>query len=675
MASEGDISSSGNGKVFDVVVVGTGLVESIVAAAAARAGKRVLHIDDNECYGGVWASLPLEDMEQRLTAPKETSPANNNNDNSTAATAGTTATTAPTAVNSEALAVHCTDSAAPLLHCHVDIRLPRTLEDAGCGSPPPCYRRRKTMKGHPATCYSPACRAYARKVAQADTWQQLLTASRRFNLDLSPKLCHAKGELVQLLIAANIGRYLDFRPVAATSMLLDGVLRQVPCSKQTLLLNTTISPRDKRSLVRFMQFCMEQGPQQPQTQPQGSDATAAAPAYDAASSFSQLMRSQFSLSDSLCAYVTHAIADVPADASASEGIAATRRYLMSLNVYGATPFIYPLYGFGEVTQAFCRLCAVFGGVYMLRTGLRALSVAEVQAQDASATATNADGAAVSAAATTTTTTAPSSTHTKRVVSVRLSDNEEYLCSAVVAPHHVLATVVDSGPQANSSYLVYHLKAVTSFADFGGAVQAISIPPLSSKAHPHAVTAMVFAPETYTIPEGRLHWHLFTRASPDAAPEDVRTALNNAFDAVCGSLKVHAAFYYAVPGPLPYNNSGSTADALPSGLAGVQGVFACSASPDSSICADEAVREAHALFARVLPGEEFLPAAPNPEDVVWDHQGDDNTEQQQGQEHQQSVVAQEQSASRETAAAETATTAAAAADVQSQNAAGPQESEI
>lgn len=30
---------------FDVIVVGTGIVESIISAAASRIGKRVLHID------------------------------------------------------------------------------------------------------------------------------------------------------------------------------------------------------------------------------------------------------------------------------------------------------------------------------------------------------------------------------------------------------------------------------------------------------------------------------------------------------------------------------------------------------------------------------------------------------------------------------------------------------
>lgn len=66
---------------FDLIVVGTGnqpkgfshfssipillefrlgLTESIIAAAASRVGKSVLHLDSNDYYGGFWASFNLE---------------------------------------------------------------------------------------------------------------------------------------------------------------------------------------------------------------------------------------------------------------------------------------------------------------------------------------------------------------------------------------------------------------------------------------------------------------------------------------------------------------------------------------------------------------------------------------------------------------------------------------
>ncbi|KAI0643601.1 FAD/NAD-P-binding domain-containing protein [Trametes meyenii] len=49
---------------FDVVVLGTGLSESITAAALSKAGFKVAHVDHNQYYGGDEASLTLDELVQ-----------------------------------------------------------------------------------------------------------------------------------------------------------------------------------------------------------------------------------------------------------------------------------------------------------------------------------------------------------------------------------------------------------------------------------------------------------------------------------------------------------------------------------------------------------------------------------------------------------------------------------
>lgn len=44
---------------FDYIIVGTGAVQSLVAAAISMAGHTVLHVDVNDYYGGSWASMSL----------------------------------------------------------------------------------------------------------------------------------------------------------------------------------------------------------------------------------------------------------------------------------------------------------------------------------------------------------------------------------------------------------------------------------------------------------------------------------------------------------------------------------------------------------------------------------------------------------------------------------------
>ncbi|KAH7875878.1 GDP dissociation inhibitor-domain-containing protein [Lentinula edodes] len=55
---------------FDVIVIGTGLTESITAAALAKAGFKVAHLDENVYYGGDEASLSLDEYIDWATQPK-----------------------------------------------------------------------------------------------------------------------------------------------------------------------------------------------------------------------------------------------------------------------------------------------------------------------------------------------------------------------------------------------------------------------------------------------------------------------------------------------------------------------------------------------------------------------------------------------------------------------------
>ena len=47
---------------YDVIIVGTGTVESLLAGACARAGRTVLHLDTHTHYGSRAASFTLKDF-------------------------------------------------------------------------------------------------------------------------------------------------------------------------------------------------------------------------------------------------------------------------------------------------------------------------------------------------------------------------------------------------------------------------------------------------------------------------------------------------------------------------------------------------------------------------------------------------------------------------------------
>jgi len=48
--------------VFDAIILGTGFTQTIVAAALARDGKTVLHLDENDYYGGESGAFGFKDL-------------------------------------------------------------------------------------------------------------------------------------------------------------------------------------------------------------------------------------------------------------------------------------------------------------------------------------------------------------------------------------------------------------------------------------------------------------------------------------------------------------------------------------------------------------------------------------------------------------------------------------
>lgn len=44
---------------------------------------------------------------------------------------------------------------------------------------------------------------------------------------------------------------------------------------------------------------------------------------------------------------------------------ALKLYGYSVDKYGKSPYLYPIYGLGGLPEGFSRLCAVHGGVFML----------------------------------------------------------------------------------------------------------------------------------------------------------------------------------------------------------------------------------------------------------------------------------------------------------------------
>lgn len=78
---------------------------------------------------------------------------------------------------------------------------------------------------------------------------------------------------------------------------------------------------------------------------------------------------KFDLEDNTVDFIGHAVAlytnDEFLSRPAIETVEKIRLYMDSIGRYGDSPFIYPIYGLGGIPEGFSRMCAIYGGTFML----------------------------------------------------------------------------------------------------------------------------------------------------------------------------------------------------------------------------------------------------------------------------------------------------------------------
>lgn len=178
----------------------------------------------------------------------------------------------------------------------------------------------------------------------------------------------ARGELVELLISSNICRYAEFRALDKIVTLLNGNLMAVPCSRADIFKNKNVNVVEKRLLMKTLGDCLN-----------ASDVAGADAEFKKfeGKTFREYLESK-RLTPNLIHYILYAIAMCDDRTSCEVGVKRTKQFLQSVGRYGNTPFLFPMYGCGEIPQCFCRLCAVFGGVYCLKRSIETIRIDEEQ---------------------------------------------------------------------------------------------------------------------------------------------------------------------------------------------------------------------------------------------------------------------------------------------------------
>eukprot|EP00824_Muranothrix_gubernata_P004249 TRINITY_DN15422_c0_g1_i1.p1 TRINITY_DN15422_c0_g1~~TRINITY_DN15422_c0_g1_i1.p1 ORF type:complete len:444 (-),score=95.95 TRINITY_DN15422_c0_g1_i1:37-1368(-) len=186
-----------------------------------------------------------------------------------------------------------------------------------------------------------------------------LGSTRDYNVDLIPKFIMAGGVLVKMLLHTRVTRYLDFKQVVGSYVCQGGNVHKVPATDGEALKSSLMGWLEKRKARNFFVFVQDFEEDQPSTH-KGLDLRKIP--------MREVFR-HFNLSDNTIDFIGHGLAlhrdDSYLNKPALETVLRVKLYADSLARYGKSPYIYPLYGLGELPQAFARLSAVYGGTYML----------------------------------------------------------------------------------------------------------------------------------------------------------------------------------------------------------------------------------------------------------------------------------------------------------------------
>lgn len=254
--------------------------------------------------------------------------------------------------------------------------------------------------------------------------EEIMQKERYFALDATPAFVLASGRAVQGMLASGVADYLEFKAIEGLYWLEnekggDGcpTLSRVPCSKNDVFGTKLLAPMEKRRLMKFIQLSMDYATKFMVTEEMardqeknaradgGEDVTNDLPESEVQSlnerhlnqgrslarpqnkavasgeiqlleqcinddtmGFGDFLEEKYKLSPKLRSIVRYALAweTETTGNSLADGMSTLRKHLQALGRYGTTAFLVPMYGSGELSQAFCRSAAVFGATYLLR---------------------------------------------------------------------------------------------------------------------------------------------------------------------------------------------------------------------------------------------------------------------------------------------------------------------
>ncbi len=632
---EPELDEEGLRQEYDCVILGTGLVECIVACALQRVGRSVLHLDPNDHYGMEGASLNFEDFLQRCQSGheeflKRASGPIQRDDERDMITPTATAAKGEFHLKSSYLGACSPGESIPaftgiprksrpcISSKHIWTKVSQKLHPACLGYIMDDISDLPREESGTSHSIHPVFHGYRQDHSMSP--HRAMFSSRTFTVDLVGRVCLAAGAAVTGMVNSDVGKYLEFKAVdgvyysAGTDQ---GGLLTVPSSKGGVFSSPHLGPLEKRSLMKFLQFALDRGQvaisgntraaitlnerdlgagrslRRPQNTGPGDTLSSidytqhdATPFHEYLASSRMGERLQNIIAHSLCflsgPFRPQEHSNVPV-ASTREALDRLSANIESIGRYGDTPFLAPMYGTGELGQAFCRMCAVWGGTYMLRRTVRNILLSP----DTSNCTTTDIGGVSNEDVSPVAVTGIIDENGKRIGCKGFVCNAEFWPNTPVHALHVTRISV-----CLKELLPAPLGIIVIPPDTAG----------TAAGNTNAVYCIQSGDATCVAPEGAFLLHLTTRVNSisSRAETDAACMLDKVFERLCndssnGNVDVQEIASATIVRPLyTLDPPNLPANVQLSGLVG------------HSIDVTESFERARNVFERLCPDEDFLP---------------------------------------------------------------------
>uniref|UniRef100_A0A803SUM7 Rab GDP dissociation inhibitor n=1 Tax=Anolis carolinensis TaxID=28377 RepID=A0A803SUM7_ANOCA len=167
----------------------------------------------------------------------------------------------------------------------------------------------------------------------------------------------ANGQLVKMLMYTEVTRYLDFKVIEGIFVYKGGKIYIVSSTEAEALAFSLMGLLEKRRFRKFLVYVANFNENDFHT-------------FEGINPKKNTMRDvykKFDLSQDVIDFTGHALVLYRTDDYLAQPChESIKLYTESLPTrYGKSPYLYPLYGLGELPQGFARLSAIYGGTYML----------------------------------------------------------------------------------------------------------------------------------------------------------------------------------------------------------------------------------------------------------------------------------------------------------------------